>query len=285
MNKIITKTELAPKIKLFEFENSNMANKAKPGQFVLIQMAETGERFPITISGTDPAKGTVKIVFNEVGKSSKKLGALNEGQEIQNVAGPLGNPTEITKFGTVLCVAGGVMIGPMTWIVAALKQAGNKVITVMGARNKELLILKDEMKTLNSSLYISTDDGSEGYTGLKVIKEIIEKEKIDRVLGMSVATVTLKTICDITRPYKIKTIVSLSPIMLDATGMCGACRVSVGGETKFACVDGPEFDGHLVDWDLLELRKRAYSHEERISALMDEHICQHATLFPGGKTA
>jgi ferredoxin/flavodoxin---NADP+ reductase len=286
MNRIVNKTEPASRIKILEFQNQNIANKAKPGQFILIQIGETGERFPITISTTNPAKGTVKIVFNEVGKSSMKLGALNEGEEIQNIAGPLGNSTEILKFGTVLCVAGGVMIGPMTWEVAALKQAGNKVINVIGARNKDLLIFKDEMKMLDSSLYISTDDGSEGYTGLGFIKEIIEKEKIDRVLGMSVATVTLKTICDITRPYNIKTVVSLSPIMLDGTGMCGACRVLVGGETKFACVDGPEFDGHLVDWDLLESRKRAYSHEERISALLGEHVCRHTVgSFSGGKSA
>jgi ferredoxin/flavodoxin---NADP+ reductase len=286
MNRIVNKTEPASRIKILEFQNQNIANKAKPGQFILIQIGETGERFPITISNTNPAKGTVKIVFNEVGTSSMKLGALNEGEDIQNIAGPLGNPTEIAKFGTVLCVAGGVMIGPMTWEVAALKQAGNKVLTVIGARNKDLLIFKDEMKMLDSSLYISTDDGSEGYTGLGFIRGIIEKEKIDRVLVMSVATVTLETICDITRPYNIKTVVSLSPIMLDGTGMCGACRVLVGGETKFACVDGPEFDGHLVDWDLLESRKRAYSHEERISALLGEHVCRHTVeSFSGGKSA
>jgi ferredoxin/flavodoxin---NADP+ reductase len=284
MNRITRKMELASRILLFEFQNQNIANKAKPGQFVLIQMGETGERFPITISGTNPARGTVKIVFNAVGKSSTILGALLEGEEIQNIAGPLGNPTEIARFGTVLCVAGGVMTGPMVWEIAALKQAGNSVITVVGARNKDLVIFKGEMNSISDSLYISTDDGSDGYTGLDFIKDIIGKQKIDRVLGMSVATVTLKTLCDITRPFNIKTIVSLSPVMLDATGMCGACRVSVGGETKFACVDGPEFDGHLVDWDLLELRKRAYSHEERISALMGATICRHAVLsISGGK--
>lgn len=270
MNEIVVKKELAPKIKVIEFVNHNIARKTKPGQFVVVQMGTKGERFPITISGTDPDKGTVKLIFNEVGKSSQKLGALNKGEVIDNVAGPLGNPTEIKKFGTVLCLGGGVMVGPISYEVAALKKAGNRVITVVGARNKELLILKTEMKALSDGFYISTDDGSEGHMGLDFLRTIFEREKVDRVIAMSVATVTLRTLCELTKTYGIKTIVSLAPIMLDGTGMCGCCRVSVGGETKFTCVDGPEFDGHLVDWDLLESRKRVYSHEERLSALFDE---------------
>lgn len=270
MNEIVVKKELAPKIKVIEFVNHNIARKTKPGHFVVVQMGTKGERFPITISGTNPDKGTVKLIFNEVGRSSQKLGALNKGEVIDNVAGPLGNPTEIKKFGTVLCFGGGVMSGPISYEVAAFKEAGNKVITVLGARNKELLILKTEMKALSYDFYVSTDDGSEGHKGLDFLRTIFEREKVDRVIAMSVATVTLRTICEITKPYGIKTIVSLTPIMLDGTGMCGCCRVSVGGETKFACSDGPEFDGHLVDWDLLESRKRVYSHEERLSALFDE---------------
>jgi ferredoxin--NADP+ reductase len=270
MNEIVVKKELAPKIKVIEFVNHNIARKTKPGQFVVVQMGTKGERFPITISGTDPDKGTVKLIFNEVGKSSQKLGALNKGEVIDNVAGPLGNPTEIKKFGTVLCLGGGVMVGPISYEVAALKKAGNRVITVVGARNKELLILKTEMKALSDDFYISTDDGSEGHMGLDFLRTIFEREKVDRVIAMSVATVTLRTLCELTKTHGIKTIVSLAPIMLDGTGMCGCCRVSVGGETKFTCVDGPEFDGHLVDWDLLESRKRVYSHEERLSALFDE---------------
>lgn len=272
MNRILVKRELAPKIKLIEFENRDIASKAKPGQFVVIQMGEKGERFPLTISGIDPGKGMVRVIFNEVGKSSKRLGALAEGEEIANVAGPLGNPTEIEKFGTVLCFGGGVMTGPMAYEAAALKKAGNRVITVIGARNKELLILKDEMNALSDKLYVSTDDGSEGYKGLDFLRDILEGEKVDRVIGMSVATATLRTLCELTRPYGVKTIVSLAPIMLDGTGMCGVCRVLVGGQTKFTCVDGPEFDGHLVDWDLLESRKRVYSHEERVSTLLDEQV-------------
>jgi len=272
MNRILVKKELAPKIKLMEFENHDIARKAKPGQFVVIQMGERGERFPLTISGTDPGRGIVRIIFNEVGKSSKRLGALAKGEEIGNVAGPLGNPTEIENFGTVLCFGGGVMIGPMVYEVAAFKEAGNRVITVVGARSKELLILRKEMNALSDKFYVCTDDGSDGYQGLDFLRDILEKEKVNRVIAMSVATATLRKLCELTKPYGVKTIVSLTPIMLDGTGMCGVCRVFVGGQTKFTCVDGPEFDGHLVDWDLLESRKRIYSHEERISALLDEHV-------------
>ena len=270
MNEIVVKKELATKIKAIEFVNHDIARKAKPGQFVVVQMGTKGERFPITIGGTNRDKGMVKLIFNEVGKSAQKLGSLNEGEVIDNVAGPLGTPTDIEKFGTVLCFGGGVMVGPMIYEAGAFKEAGNRIIAVIGARNRELLILKNEMKALSDDLYISTDDGSEGNKGLDFLRKVFEKEKVDRVVGMSVATVTLRTLSELTRPYGIKTIVSLTPIMLDGTGMCGCCRVSVGGETKFACSDGPEFDGHLVDWDLLESRKRVYSHEERLSALIDE---------------
>jgi ferredoxin--NADP+ reductase len=270
MNEIVVKQELAPKIKVIEFMNHNIARKTRPGQFVVVQMGTKGERFPITISGTDPSKGTVKLVFNEVGRSSQKLGALSKGEVIDNVAGPLGNPTEIKKFGTVLCFGAGVMSGPISYEVAALKEAGNRVIAALGARKKDLLIFKAELKALSDDFHISTDDGSEGHKGLDFLRTIFEKEKIDRVIAMSVATVTLRAISELTKAYGVKTIVSLAPIMLDGTGMCGVCRVAVGGETKFTCSDGPEFDGHLVDWDLLESRKRVYSHEERLSALFDE---------------
>ena len=270
MNKIVVKKELATKIKVIEFVNHDIARKAKPGQFVVVQMGTKGERFPITISGTNRDEGTVKLIFNEVGRSSQKLGALNKGESIDNVAGPLGNPTEVKKFGTVLCFGGGVMAGPMVYEATAFKEAGNRIIVVIGGRNKELLILKTEMKALSDDFYVSTDDGSEGNVGLDFLRSFFEREKIDRVIAMSVATVTLRTLCELTKPYGIKTIVSLAPIMLDGTGMCGVCRVSVGGETRFTCSDGPEFDGHLVDWDLLESRKRVYSHEERLSALFDE---------------
>ncbi len=267
MNKIMQKRELAPKIKLLEVENPSIATKARPGQFVILWLGGEGERFPLTIAGADAFRGTIKLVFNEVGKSSMKLGTLREGEEIPGLAGPLGNPTKIEKFGTVLCFGGGVMIGPVLYIAEAFRQAGNRVILALGARNKELLFFREEARAVSDELYICTDDGSEGYQGLDFLREILEKERVNLAYVMSVSTATLKAVSELTRPYGIKTIVSLTPIMLDGTGMCGCCRVSVDGVTRFACVDGPEFDGHEVDWELLESRKRMYTPEERIAFL------------------
>jgi len=270
MNKIVAKKELAPKIKLIAVENAGIAAKSRPGQFVILHLAEEGERFPLTIAGANPSEGTIKLVFNEVGKSTKQLGTFNVEEEIPSIAGPFGNPTEIENFGTVLCFGGGVMIGPLVYEVAAFRKAGNKVISVIGARMKELLLFEEELRALSDRFYVCTDDGSEGYRGLDFLKEVFEGEKVDRVFVMSVSTATLKAVSEITRPYGVKTVVSLTPLMLDGTGMCGCCRVSIGGQTKFACVDGPEFDGHEVDWGLLESRKRMYSSEERISFLSYE---------------
>jgi ferredoxin--NADP+ reductase len=236
----------------------------------MVRVNETGERFPITIANADNEKGTIRIVFNEVGKSSKQLGNLNEGEHILNLVGPLGKPSLIENYGTVLCLGGGVMIPSLHFVAQALREAGCEIIGVIGARNKDLLIFKDEMKEVSHEFYTTTDDGSEGHEGLDFIKEILENKKIDRVVAMSVAEVTLETISKITKPYGIKTMVMLSSIMVDGTGMCGCCRVSIGEDTKFACVDGPEFDGHKVDWDLLASRKRMYLPEERLSALTYE---------------
>jgi ferredoxin--NADP+ reductase len=266
-NRILLKKEIAPKIKLIEVHNPMIASRAKPGQFVILRLHERGKRFPLTISATSPEEGNIRLIFNEVGAATKQLGKLNVGDRILNMPGPLGNPTEIKKFGTVLCIGGGVMIGPLLWEVSAFKEAGNYVITVIGARTKELLFFMDEFKTISDEFYVATDDGSYGYKGLDFLKEIIEEKKIDRVYATSVATATLREICNITKPYGIKTIVSLTPIMVDGSGMCGACRVIVKGKMRFACVDGPEFDGHEVDWDVLEQRKRMYSAEERILLL------------------
>jgi ferredoxin--NADP+ reductase len=271
MYKIVSKRELAPKIKQIEIEAQRIAKKAKPGQFVIIRVDEEGERFPITITDTDSESGTIKIAFNEVGKSSKQLGNLNEGDSILDVVGPLGKPSEVSNFGTVLCVGGGVMVPGLHFLARSLKEAGCDVIGVVGARTKDLLIFTDEMKEVCSEVFISTDDGSEGYKGLEFIKdEILEKKKIDRVVAWSVAEVTLQTVSNITKPYEIPTMVLLSTIMVDGTGMCGCCRAEVGGSTKFACVDGPEFDGHEVDWELLTSRKRMYLPEERLAALSYE---------------
>ena len=267
MYKIIRKQELAPKIKLFEVEAPRVAPKVKPGQFVILRIDEMGERFPITVANRDTSKGTISLAFNEVGKSTRQLGALEEGDNILNVVGPLGKPSEIENFGRVLCVGGGVMVAPLCFVASALREAGNEIVGVVGARIKDLLIFKDEMKAISQEFHVTTDDGSEGNTGVDFIGEIINSQKIDRVVAMSTSEATLKAISELTRPHAIKTIVSLSPIMVDGTGMCGCCRVSVGEETKFTCVDGPEFDGHEVDWELLFSRKRVYLPEERISAI------------------
>ena len=270
MYKIAVKSELAPKIKLMEIEAPRIAKKAKPGQFVIIRNDEFGERFPITIAGTDVGKGTIRLVFNEVGKSSKQLGNLNEGEGIQNVVGPLGKPSEIKNFGTVLCFGGGVLVPALHYLAQALREAGNEIIGVIGARKKDLLIFRDEMEGVSSELHITTDDGSEGNQGLDFIRDILDNKKIDRVVAWSIAEVTMENISRITKPYGIETVVMLSSIMVDGTGMCGCCRVDVGGNTRFACVDGPEFNGHEVDWDLLNSRKRMYLPEERLAALSFE---------------
>ena len=271
MYKIVAKQELAPKIKLFEVSAPDVAAKANPGQFVILRVCETGERIPITLVDSDAKKGTITLVFNEVGKTTKQFGLLDQGDYIPNIAGPLGNPSEIQRFGTVLCVGGGVMIAPLLFQVSALRKAGNKIITVIGARIKDLLIFEKEMEELSDEFYVATDDGSKGYKGLDFLKDVINKRKIDRVIAMG-PVVMLKTVAEMTKPLGIKTIVTLTPIMVDGMGMCGACRVSVAGETKFACVDGPEFDGHQVDFDQLIKRQRMYLPEERLSALFHERL-------------
>jgi len=214
MYKIVRKSELAPKIKLFEVAAPDIAAKANPGQFVIVKTCENGERVPITLVDADTKKGTITFVFNEVGKTTRQLGLLNEGDSILDVCGPLGNPSEIEKFGTVLCVGGGVMIAPMLFQVSAMRKAGNKVITVIGARIKDLLFFENEMKALSDEFYVATDDGSKGYKGLNFLKEILAKQKIDRVVAMG-PVVMLKTVSEMTKPLGIKTIVTLTPIMVD----------------------------------------------------------------------
>jgi ferredoxin--NADP+ reductase len=269
MYKVLANKELAPKIRLFEVYAPEIAEKAKPGQFIIVIINDRGERIPLTIAGYDAKKGTVVFVFNEVGKTTKQLGLLKEGDYIWNITGPLGNPSEIKKFGNVLCVAGGVMIAPMLLQVKALREAGNTVTTVIGARIKELLFFVEEMKALSQKLYVATDDGSMGYKGLEFLKEVLAKENFDRCISMG-PVVMMKNVCEITKPFGIPTIVTLTPIMVDGMGMCGVCRVSVGGKMKFGCVDGPEFDGHMVDFDELIKRQRMFLPEERLSALLWE---------------
>jgi len=271
MYKIVAKKELAPKIKLFEISAPEIANKANPGQFVILRITEEGERIPLTIANYEVAKGTITVVFNEVGKTTKQLGQLNVGDYILNIAGPLGNPSEIRKFGRVLCVGGGVMIAPLYLQALALRKAGNELVTVIGARIKELIIFEKEMREISNKFYVATDDGSYGYKGIDFLKDLLSKEKIDRAIVMG-PVVMMKTVSEITKPFGIKTIVTLTPIMVDGMGMCGVCRVSVGGKTQFACVDGPEFDGHLVDFDLLIQRQRIFLPEERLSSLIYEKL-------------
>jgi ferredoxin--NADP+ reductase len=260
---------LAPKIKLFEVHAPDMAEKAKPGQFVILIIDEKGERIPLTLTGYDAKKGTITFAFNEVGKTTKQLGLLDKGDYVWNITGPLGVPSEIKKFGNVLCIGGGVMIAPMLLQIKALKEAGNTVTTVLGARIEELLFFEDEAKALSDKFYVATDDGSKGCKGLDFLKEILEKEKFDRCIVMG-PVVMMKSISEMTKPFGVSTVVCLTPIMVDGMGMCGVCRVSVGGKMKFGCVDGPEFDGHMVDFDELVNRQRMFLPEERLSSLLWE---------------
>ena len=269
MYKILAQKELAPKIKLFEVYAPEIAEKVKPGQFIILIIGEKGERIPLTIAGYHRKKGSITFVFNEVGKTTKQLGLLKEGAFIRTITGPLGNPSEIKNFGKVLCIAGGVMIAPMLLLVQALCETGNTVTAVLGARVQELLFFEKEMKALSQKLYVATDDGSKGYKGLEFLKEILQREKFDHCIAMG-PVVMMKNVCEMTKPFGIPTVVTLTPIMVDGMGMCGVCRVMVGGKMKFSCVDGPEFDGHQVDFDGLIKRQRLFLPEERLSSLLWE---------------
>lgn len=269
MYKIVSKTELVPKIKLFEVEAPDIAVKSQPGQFLIVINGEKGERIPLTICGYDTKKGTVSFAFHEVGKTTKDLGKLEQGQEIDNVTGPLGNPSEIKKYGKVLCVGGSVMIAPLLLQSKAMKEAGNYVTTVLGARSEPFIMLEEEAKKYSDQVYVATDDGSKGYKGLDFLKELLTKEKFDRCVVMG-PVILMKDVSELTKPYGIPTIVTTTPIMIDGMGMCGVCRVTVGGKMLFGCVDGPEFDGHQVDFDELILRQRTMLPEERLSSVLAE---------------
>jgi ferredoxin--NADP+ reductase len=264
MYEIMEKKILSKTVKLMKIQAPLVAKKAQPGQFIILRIDEKGERIPLTIADYDRKAGTVTIIFMEVGKTTKQLGTLHVGDSLLNFAGPLGKPSEIEKYGTVVCIGGGVGIAPLYPIVKALKEAGNHVISILGARNKSLLMLEKEIDAYSDEFFITTDDGSKGHKGFvsDVLQKLIEeKNKIDMLMAIG-PVIMMKVVANVTRPYKIKTLVSLNPIMVDGTGMCGGCRVSVGDETKFACVDGPEFDGHLVDFDNLMLRNRRFLREE-----------------------
>ena len=276
MYKILAREELVPGIHLFKMAAPAVAQKAQAGQFVVVRIDERGERIPLTIADWDKNEGTVTIVFMEVGATTARLALLKGGDAITDFVGPLGVPAEIEKYGAVVCVAGGVGAAPVAPIARALKNAGNKIITILGARSHDLLFWEDVLKSTSDRMIVTTDDGSYGRKGVvtEPLKEILESgEKIDRVVA--IGPVVMMKFCSLTTaPSGVKTIVSLNPIMVDGTGMCGCCRVSVDGETKFACVDGPDFDGHKVDWDLLAARQRIYIDEEKCA--YDEWRKSHA---------
>ncbi len=255
------------KICFFEVEAPDIARKAKPGQFVIIRVDDHGERIPLTISDKDPEKGTLRIIFQVVGKTTAHMATLNEGDSLADVIGPLGRPTDIEKVGTVVCVGGGTGIAVLYPITKGFKEAGNKIISIIGARSKNILILEDEMRAVSDELFITTDDGSYGRKGFvsDVLKELLDERKDIKMVIAVGPVIMMKVICDITKKYGVKTLVSLNPIMVDGTGMCGACRVTVGGKVKFACVDGPEFDGHQVDFDELMKRLSMYREYEQIA--------------------
>lgn len=264
---IVRKDKLASNIKLFDVHAPAVAVKSKPGQFVIVRVHEKGERFPITIADANPEKGLVTIIFAEVGKSSTQLGNLNEGDSILNFSGPLGNATKIRQYGDVLCVGGGVMAGALLYQMKALKNAGNRITTVIGARSKEHLILVDELRKYSDELHVATDDGSEGEEGLNFLGKILAEKKFAQAMTIGPTSMQM-VVSEMTKPYGIPTTVNLFPIMVDGTGMCGACRVSVGNETKFACVHGPDFDGHKVNYEELINRMRFYNPSEKIAMVL-----------------
>ncbi len=267
MYEILLKQDLVPNIHLFKVGVPDVAKKAQAGQFIVIRIDEKGERIPLTIADWDREEGTVTIVFMEVGTTTHRLALLKAGDFITDFIGPLGLPTHIDKFGTVVCVAGGFAVATIMPIARAMREKGNKVVSIMGARNKDFIFWEDELRRVSDQLIVTTDDGSYARKGLvtEPLKELLEgSDKIDRVIAIG-PSIMMKFCAKTTLPFGVKTIVSLNPIMVDGTGMCGCCRVSVGGETRFACVDGPDFDGHQVDWDLLFARQRIYLDEEKRS--------------------
>jgi len=265
MFKIVKREEMSEgTVILNEIEAPLIARKAKPGQFVILKATEDGERIPLTMAETNPEKGTITIIYMVVGKSTALFKTLQVGDGYQDVIGPLGKPTHLEKVGTVVCVGGGTGVAVLHPITRALKEIGNHVICIIGARSKDLLILEDKMRDASTELHVCTDDGSYGHHGFvtEVLKEVLEKEDVK--LAVAIGPVPMmKFVSLITKEKEVKTIVSLNPIMVDGTGMCGGCRVSIGGENKFACVDGPEFDGHQVDYDELMKRLQAYCEDEK----------------------
>ena len=270
---LIEKCKLGPQVKQIKIYAPEIAAKAQAGQFVILRTDNEGERIPLTLVCWDKTEGTITLIFQEVGVSTKKLAALKIGEQIPNLIGPLGNPSDIKFYGVVAVVCGGVGTAAAYPIAKALKEAGNIVVTIIGARNRELLILEEEMKKVSNELFISTDDGSKGQKGFvsDVLKSLIDKKYKFNIVYAIGPPIMMKITSEVTRPYVIKTVVSLNPIMVDGMGMCGACRVTVGGVTKFACVDGPEFDAHQTNFDELIKRLKVYPSEEKQAVDFHEH--------------
>lgn len=271
--KIIRKEILAQvnniRIILLEIFAPEISCKAKAGQFVVLMVKEEGERIPLTIVDKDIEKGTIALIFQEVGLTTKLLGRLNTGDSLYALVGPLGNPTEIEKYGKIILIGGGVGIAEIYPVAKALKEKENYITIILGARTKDLLILEEQLRKISDDFYITTDDGTYGSKGFvsDVLKDLLDSKPIEYKLVYAVGPIPMmKKISEITRPYSIKTVVSLNALMVDGTGMCGCCRVTVAGKTRFSCVDGPEFDAHLVDWEELQKRNRIYEDKEK-------HIC------------
>ncbi len=278
MFRVISKEEIAPKFHRFVVEAPEIARKHKPGQFVMVLPTETGERIPLTIAASDPTAGTITLVVQEVGKTTMGMALMAVGEGFVSVVGPLGTPTHIEKFGTVVCVGGGAGIAPMLPIAGGLRRAGNRVLSILGGRTQELVILRAEMEAVSDEIVYTTDDGSFGRKGLvtHALADLVESHgKPDLVVAIGPA-IMMKAVAEMTRPLAIPTLASLNSIMVDGTGMCGACRIAVDGQTKFVCVDGPEFDAHKVDFDLLIKRLRMYLPEEQVARekFLASHECR-----------
>jgi len=280
MNRILEKRQLSGEVFRMTFEAPRIARERKAGQFLIIQLdTDMGERIPLTIADADSGSGAVTIVFQTVGETTHRLAAMEVGDSITNVLGPLGRPTHIERFGRVLCVGGGIGVAPMHPIARAMKDAGNEVSIIIGARTKELVIMEEEMRRVSDDVTVVTDDGSYGRKALVTVplKEACESAAPPDLVVAIGPPIMMKFCAETTRPFKVKTLVSLNTIMIDGTGMCGGCRVTVGGATKFVCVDGPEFDGHLVDFDNMMLRLGAYKPQEKEA----HHRCHIGLGLPG----
>jgi len=289
MFKILRAAQIAPGIKRFVIEAPRIARKHQAGQFLILRLDEHGERIPLTIESADVQRGTISIVVQAVGKTTSQLNALNAGDSIQDVVGPLGKASEIKNFGTVVIVGGGVGTALAYPTTVALKRAGNRILTILGGRNRDLVILEDEMRAASDVLYVTTDDGSYGQKGLvtdKLRELMAAEERIALVLAVGPVPM-MKAVADLTREKDIRTVVSLNPIMIDGTGMCGGCRVLVGGKSQFACVDGPEFDAHDVNFEVLMQRNRMYREAEKRSLEEYQRVLRESEpsvcLVGGGK--